>query len=156
MKKDRMKPTTDKAERALAQHAALCYRESLPGAAEILLITSRDTGRWVLPKGWPKKGELGSTTALREAREEAGVEGTAAPESAGLYAYDKIMPGDLVLPCIVTVHPVEVSWLRHEFPECAVRQREWFSTDAAAAAVDEPELKAILANFSPASARGSR
>ena len=136
------------------QHAALCYRESFPGAAEVLLITSRDTGRWVLPKGWPKKGECGSETALREALEEAGVEGTAAPDSAGLYAYDKVMPGDVILPCIVTVHPVEVSWLRHEFPERAVRQREWFLTDAAADAVDEPELKAILANFSRDAVRG--
>ncbi|MCC7321576.1 MAG: NUDIX hydrolase [Rubellimicrobium sp.] len=130
------------------QHAALCYRR-IGGDCEILLVTSRDTGRWVLPKGWPKKGEDGGASALREAGEEAGVTGRILPGPAGHYFYDKTMPSGPPLPCAVSLHVIEVAHLAYDFPEKAVRRRMWFSPFAAAAAVDEPGLKTILATFRP-------
>ncbi len=130
------------------QHAALCYRW-IGSDCEILLVTSRDTGRWVLPKGWPKKGEEGGAAALREAGEEAGVTGRLLPGHAGQYFYDKVMPSGPALPCAVSLHVIEVAHLSYDFPEKSVRRRMWFSPFAAAAAVDEPGLKDILADFRP-------
>ena len=137
------------APRPATQHAALCFRRTSAGEPEILLITSRDTGRWVLPKGWPKKGEDGGASALREAGEEAGVTGRILPGPAGHYFYDKTMPSGPPLPCAVSLHVIEVAHLAYDFPEKAVRRRMWFSPFAAAAAVDEPGLKTILATFRP-------
>ena len=129
------------------QHAALCFREGMGGEPEILLITSRDTGRWVLPKGWPKKGETGGASALREAGEEAGVVGQAMPEPAGTYRYDKTMSEGPCLHCRVEVHPVAVAYLDFRFPEMRERKRAWFTPAEAAEAVDEAELKDLLAGF---------
>jgi 8-oxo-dGTP pyrophosphatase MutT (NUDIX family) len=146
VKKDRIKFM---APRPATQHAALCFRRTSAGEPEILLITSRDTGRWVLPKGWPKKGEEGGSSALREAHEEAGVVGTLLQDGIGLYFYDKTMPSSSPVPCCVAVHAVKVAYLAYRFPEMGLRRQEWFSPQAAAAAVDEPELKVLLENFVP-------
>jgi len=140
MKATRAEPAT--------QHAALCYRR-IGSEWEILLVTSRDTGRWVLPKGWPKKGEDGGASALREAGEEAGVTGKVIPGPAQQYFYDKVMPSGPALACAVSLHVIEVAHLAYDFPEKTARRRMWFSPFAAAAAVDEPCLKAILAGFQP-------
>jgi ADP-ribose pyrophosphatase YjhB (NUDIX family) len=45
----------------------------------VLLVTSRETGRWIIPKGGPIKGFKPAKTAAREAYEDAG---------ALAYAYD--------------------------------------------------------------------
>lgn len=143
-------PSAKPAKRQLEprlQHAALCFRAGAGGQPEILLITSRDTGRWVLPKGWPKKGESGGASALREAGEEAGVVGQALAEPAGTYRYDKTMSEGPCLHCRVEVHPVAVAYLDFRFPEMRVRKRAWFTPAEAAEAVDEADLKALLAGF---------
>lgn len=145
MKKDRIKSAS---REAATQHAALCYRRT-GGGAEVLLVTSRDTGRWVLPKGWPKKSEQGAATALREAFEEAGVIGRAEEGCLGIYYYDKTMTGGLAIPCCVAVHVIEASHLEFRYPEMGLRERVWFAPAAAADAVAEPELKCLLADFRP-------
>lgn len=132
----------------VTQHAALCFRQGEAGRTEVLLVTSRDSGRWVLPKGWPKKGEGGGQCALREAGEEAGVVGKLVDlHPAAYYFYDKAMRSGPPLPCSVGVHPVSVQYLDFDFPEMHQRRREWFTTDQAAAAVAEPDLKEVLARF---------
>jgi len=146
MKKDRRATS---AVEAATQHAALCFRQDAGGLCEILLITSRETGRWVLPKGWPAKGEAGGATALREAFEEAGVVGRLTGDCVGLFGYDKMLDAGVAKPCVVAVHGVAVERIEKKFPERAERQREWFSPAAAAAAVAEPELKDLLAGFLP-------
>lgn len=133
------------------QYAALCFRRDGKGALEILLITSRDTGRWVIPKGWPMAGKGASQCALREAFEEAGVEGRTTGGTVGLYTYDKVLAKG-VQPCIVSVFPVEVDRLRDEFPEKGQRVRRWFKQKKAAARVDEPELKSLILGFEPKAA----
>ncbi len=147
MKKDKMRATNSE---PATQHAALCYRRSTSDAPEVLLITSRDTGRWVLPKGWPKKSENGGECALREAFEEAGVVGRLTGDCAGVFGYDKTMQSAPARPCLVTVHVIEAMRLDYGFPERGLRRLQWFTPDAAASAVDEPELKALLACFAPA------
>src|SRR5271156_4832943 len=60
------------------QYAALPYRVSARARTEIMLITSRETRRWIIPKGWPQKGRAPHRSAAREAFEEAGVVGKVA------------------------------------------------------------------------------
>lgn len=136
------------AEAAFAQHGALCFRET-GGRTEILLVTSRDTGRWVLPKGWPMRGRTGAQSALREAFEEAGVEGKLVGEPVGIYSYRKVLGAGSDCLCAVTVHPVRVSTLTDRFPERRERERRWFGIADAAKMVTEPELRDILEGFVP-------
>ena len=133
---------------ARTQYGALCYRVK-SGQVEILLITSRGTGRWVLPKGWPVKGQTPAGSAAVEAFEEAGVEGKAQPVCVGLYSYDKWLPDKPSLPCVVSLYPLKVRKLRKKFPENGERKRKWFPRKRAAALVDEPELAQILRGFDP-------
>lgn len=126
------------------QVAALCTRET-QGDTEVLLITSRDTGRWVLPKGWPINGLDAPGAALREAWEEAGVkEANINSEPVGVYGYDKRLDGGLEVPVDVTVFETEVMELVDDFPEAEERTRKWVPAQEAADMVNEPQLRAIL------------
>lgn len=134
---------------AAAQVGALCWRIE-DGAVAVLLVTSRDTGRWVIPKGWPIPGLAPHEAALREAWEEAGVRGLADPAGIGSYGYLKTMPGGTARACVVTVYPVAVRSLARSFPEKRARKRRWMRPDGAAAAVQEPGLAVLLRGFDPA------
>jgi 8-oxo-dGTP pyrophosphatase MutT (NUDIX family) len=125
------------------QVAALCWRKHRD-RIEVLLITSRETGRWVLPKGWPMENRTGAEAAATEAWEEAGVKGEVAAGMLGLFGYDKVLSPDLSQPCMVGVYPLRVSALSRHFPERKERRRKWFSTEKAARKVWEPELRALL------------
>lgn len=126
-----------------SQFGALCWRMHR-GRAEVLLITSRDTGRWVIPKGWPIEGKTPAQSAAQEAWEEAGVTGAPAAEALGLYAYAKTRKTKEALPCVVTVYPLRVEGLAARFPERKERRRRWFGAERAARLVAEPELRALL------------
>ncbi len=130
------------------QVGALCWRNG-PAGVEVLLVTSRDTGRWIIPKGWPMKGRSPEDAALREAFEEAGVEGEANPVASGSYRYVKVVDPAHGAPCEVTVFPVRVARLRDRFPERGQRDRAWFTPEEAATKVDEAELRALLRLFAP-------
>jgi 8-oxo-dGTP pyrophosphatase MutT (NUDIX family) len=142
------------------QSAALCYRlKRKQGILEVLLVTSRDTGRWVIPKGWPMRGKKSFAVAEREAYEEAGVKGKAHHEVLGTYSYQKGMEDGFSVPCKVQVHALEVDSLQEKYPEKGSRKLEWVSCEEAANRVNEPELKALLRAFPdmvlPGSAHGS-
>lgn len=126
------------------QVAALCYAMD-GGEKKILLITSRDTGRWVLPKGWPMRGKDGSASAMQEAWEEAGVLGLRlSGDPVGSYTYDKIKDSGLPIPVEVLVYPVAVRELADDFPEKDERTRQWFTPAEAATLVHEPSLQTLL------------
>lgn len=125
------------------QYGALCWRLHR-GRVEVLLVTSRDTGRWVIPKGWPGKGLDPASSAAREAWEEAGVEGQIAEAPLGLYTYAKRRLPDPPLACAVTVFGLRVQRLAETFPERAERRRKWFRAEKAARKVAEPELRELL------------
>ena len=130
------------------QYGALCYRlRKKRATVEVLLITSRDTGRWVIPKGWPMDGKSASAAAAREAWEEAGVKGKVLAESIGSYRYMKGMPQGLKLDCRVRVFALEVDGISKNFPEKGERRAEWVDCTEAAARVHEPGLKTLLVNF---------
>ncbi|MCF2871063.1 NUDIX hydrolase [Octadecabacter sp. G9-8] len=126
------------------QVAALCTR-GVGADKQVLLVTSRGTGRWIIPKGWPIRGLASSQAALQEAWEEAGVKGaTANSDPIGSYAYDKTMGSGLPMPVETLVYSVDVNGLENDFPEAGQRERRWVSPLEAANLVDEPELKSIL------------
>jgi 8-oxo-dGTP pyrophosphatase MutT (NUDIX family) len=137
-----------KAAGARIQYGALCWRMG-GGGVEVLLITSRDTGRWVIPKGWPMPGLPPESAAAQEAWEEAGVEGVVAPMSLGRYGYQKILPKSAAVPCAVAVYGLRVQSLSDSFPEAAERRRQWFHQDEAARLVNEPDLGRLIAGFVP-------
>lgn len=130
------------------QCAALCWRERR-GRAEVLLVTSRRTGRWVLPKGWPLDGEAPPETAEREAAEEAGVSGKVRPDCLGLFTYVKHPDLPDALPCAVAVYPLKVKSLAKSWPEKGQRRRRWFGLKKASAEVEEKELSRLLRSFDP-------
>ena len=142
------------AEAASTQYAALCWRR-MGEKVEVLLVTSRDTGRWIIPKGWPIKGLTPWGTAQQEAYEEAGVEGRVGTHCAGLYSYVKVLGPDRSggKPCVVAVYPLQVRKMLDSFPERSQRRRKWFTPKKAACKVEEPELKALLREFTAPAAR---
>ena len=132
------------------QVAALCWRRSKKGL-RLLLITSRDSGRWVIPKGWPMRNRTDAEAAAREAYEEAGLRGVISERSVGLYTYLKVLrPGRSIL-CAVRVFPLEVREMLTKYPETGQRRARWFSPEKAAERIAEPELKAIIRSFDPPS-----
>ncbi|WP_010139638.1 NUDIX hydrolase [Oceanicola sp. S124] len=131
------------------QYAALCYR-MIKDKPQILLITSRGTKRWILPKGWPMKHRSPGQAALREAYEEAGVIGRVSETPLGLVPYRKQLASGEELSCIGIIYPVRVALLKAEYPEAGERKRKWFSRKKAARQVLEPELARLLAGFDPA------
>lgn len=133
---------------ARVQYGALCWREGNEGI-EVLLITSRNTGRWVIPKGWPMPGLAPEAAAAQEAWEEAGVSGEVSPLRVGQFGYRKVLAADASVPCAVAVYGVKVSRLADTFPEAKERSRKWFPLTVAAGLVDEPDLGKIIAGFTP-------
>jgi 8-oxo-dGTP pyrophosphatase MutT (NUDIX family) len=130
------------------QYAALCYRRSKnDGQLEILLLTSRDTGRWVIPKGWPMGSKASHVVAATEAREEAGVKGIVEHDPLGSFGYGKAMAEGLVLPCEVQVHALEVTGSFKDYKEKGERKLEWVSPQEAASRVAEAGLKKIILAF---------
>ncbi len=129
-----------------AQVAALPYRIG-PTGVEILLITSRRTHRWIVPKGWPMKGSTPSACAAREAMEEAGISGEIAAEPLGVFHYVKELKHGIGVPCRVSLFPLKVTRQRRSWSEKAARETKWHSISEAVALVSEPELKRLILKF---------
>ncbi|OAN85380.1 NUDIX hydrolase [Jannaschia sp. EhC01] len=133
------------------QFAGLPFRV-LKGKAgkrvEVLLVTSRETQRWIIPKGWPMDGMTPAEAAAQEVWEEAGARGKGYDVCLGLYSYRKWMSEDESLPVIVAVFPVKVRTLEDDYPEVGERKRKWFSLKKAAAKVEERDLRQLIATFS--------
>ena len=125
------------------QVAALPIRLAKHGALEILLVTSRDTGRWIIPKGWPSKRLNDRKAAAREARQEAGVKGKILKQAIGAYRYIKRELDNSAL-IEVRVFLLKVSKRSKRWPEKHERRRAWFDLEAAAAKVSDPELSLII------------
>ncbi|TNJ48545.1 NUDIX hydrolase [Phaeobacter sp. B1627] len=118
------------------------------GEREVLLITSRDTGRWVLPKGWPMAGKTSAESAAQEAWEEAGVRrGRFEDMPLGRYQYDKRLDNGTLEPLETLVYGLEVIEILDEFPEMHQRTRRWMPAKEAAGLVDEPQLRDLLSRF---------
>jgi 8-oxo-dGTP pyrophosphatase MutT (NUDIX family) len=131
------------------QYAALPWRRAETGELEVLLITSRESRRWVIPKGWPIKGLTSPKTAAREAFEEAGVKGDVGKKKLGAYHYDKRLRSGRVQHVRVHVYALEVRIEAEAWPEQGQRDKLWTLLGEAAGLVDEPELQALIDAFAP-------
>ena len=132
------------------QYAALCFRY-LPDrrGTEILVVTSRDSGRWIIPKGWPMKRKKPWEAAAIEAFQEAGVQGKVGKKPVGHYTYLKLMDDGDVVPCVVDVFQIEATDVAEKYKEKGERIVAWVSPDEAARRVREIELKSLLVEFVP-------
>jgi 8-oxo-dGTP pyrophosphatase MutT (NUDIX family) len=137
---------TEVAERR--QVAALPWRRGADGL-EILLVTSRETRRWVTPKGGRMAGRTDAKAAAQEALEEAGVEGEIADRPLGTFRYLKVLRRRASRWCVVALYPLKVDVEHASWKEQAERERRWMSRAEAVAAVDEPELRELIAAFDP-------
>jgi 8-oxo-dGTP pyrophosphatase MutT (NUDIX family) len=126
------------------QYGALPYRLSAGLRPQFMLITSRETRRWVIPKGWPKKGKSPRYSAAREAFEEAGVVGAVAKRAAGSFSYEKRMKNGGVVVCEVRVFPLQVRRQNKQWPEKQERVVKWLSASQAAEKVKDPILSDII------------
>lgn len=129
------------------QVAALPLRWDNQGRLRILMVTSRCTGRWVMPKGWTMEGKSLWRAAEIEALEEAGVTGHISHIPIGRYFYDKVLDDGSIMPCRVTLFPLIVDGVRRRWKERRERRRRWFSVKGAARAVNEPDLVDILSEL---------
>lgn len=123
------------------QVAALCLNRK---DGRILLVTSRGTGRWIVPKGWPMPGKSLADAAMQEAWEEAGARGTIDQTAIGSYHYDKHQAHGFAIPVEVRAFVLNVEDLADDFPEASERKRRWFSAERAAELVSETGLKRLL------------
>lgn len=131
------------------QFGALVFRVR-DDKTQVLLITTRRSRSWSIPKGWPMSGKTPAESAAQEAWEEAGVKGTTYAQPIGYFSYFKTIPtrsGERPVPVMVTVYPMAVRKTRNVFPEAGQRRRKWMSPRKAASRVREPELAQILRNF---------
>lgn len=135
------------------QFAALCYRVK-KGKVQVLLVTSRRSRRWIVPKGWPMDGKTPEASALQEAWEEAGVNGKVAGPCVGIYSYAKDIGEEDDLACLAMVYPIAVKSLSKKFPEVGQRKRRWVSRKKAARLVQEPDLGRLIVGFDPTARNG--
>lgn len=130
------------------QYGALPYRFTPDAALEFLLVTTRRSRRWIIPKGWPIKGLKPAESAAREAFEEAGVIGKVGAQSVGLFAYDKLAEeSGVTVTCEVKVFPLLVKRQTETWPEFDQRAVQWVPPSEALSLIKEPELKSLLEAF---------
>jgi 8-oxo-dGTP pyrophosphatase MutT (NUDIX family) len=128
------------------QYGALPWR--LNGQMlQLLLVTSRQTRRWIIPKGWPMEGCTPARCAALEAEEEAGVMGEIGKTAVGRFRYMKLLRDGVELSCRVEVFPLKVTQEKPEWKEMEMRARRWCTPADATAAVIEPQLKAVIRRF---------
>ncbi len=129
------------------QYAALPYRGRGKSELEVMLITSRDTGRWIIPKGWPKHGLPPHDAAAQEAFEEAGVAGKITKRPIGSYSYIKVIKQGDTTRCSVRVFALRVTRQHKKWPEKRQRKIRWYGPDDAVRFVGEPYLRRVIRNF---------
>ena len=117
-----------------------------------MLVTSRETRRWVIPKGWIEKRHSPAAQAAQEAFEEAGIRGRIGKAPIGHYAYPKRLANGASVTCEVEVYPLEVERLLERWPEMAERERRWFTVAEAAALVQEGGLGSLMLGLMPTTA----
>jgi ADP-ribose pyrophosphatase YjhB (NUDIX family) len=126
------------------QYGAIAWRRSRSRELKILLITSRERGRWIVPKGWPIKGETPAKVAALEAFEEGGVFGDVRSEPIGAYDYLKILRDGSTALCRVVLFGIEVRGTLANWPEQSQRKRSWFTVSEAGRTVSDYQLAQVL------------
>jgi 8-oxo-dGTP pyrophosphatase MutT (NUDIX family) len=118
-----------------------------PEGLRVLLITTRSTHRWIVPKGWPIEGLSPHESAAREAFEEAGVRGKIGEEVLGSFNHRKQLKTGETIACRVNIYPLEVDEIHAEWLEKADREIQWCSIKEALAQVSDPALRRLIVKF---------
>ena len=139
----------DESRGDMEQYGVLPWRIWRDGSTQIMLVTSRRRGRWIIPKGGANENEPAFLTASREAFEEAGIIGDIYPDPLTEYGYLKTLQDGSLAPCRVTVFSMEVHGTLHHWREKGQRRRQWFTVDEAAAQLDDAELAAFVLEHGP-------
>lgn len=127
----------------LRQAGAIPFRHD-PEGLRVLLITSRDTGRWVIPKGGVEKGFTAAQAAAQEAYEEAGIKGIISEIPLGIFTYSKRRRSGIGKPTTVEVYALQVEKLLKKWPERGERRLEWMPVSKAVGLVQEPGMALLL------------
>jgi 8-oxo-dGTP pyrophosphatase MutT (NUDIX family) len=131
------------------QIGALPYRLTPAGEREVLLVTSRGTRQWIIPKGWPMDDFTDPDAAAREAYEEAGLIGEIATKPVGTFTYMKQPKGaEAPAEIVVDVYPMRIDRQLAFWPEASQRQTAWMSPALAHTMVSNPTLRMLLATWS--------
>lgn len=139
----------------LRQVAALPYRRSAEGQLEVLLVTTKFTRRFIIPKGWPAEGRKDAKSAAKEAEQEAGVLGDVEESPFARYSYLKKIEHEYV-SVSVDVFALKVTGQIDEWRERDCRFTRWLSADEAALLTDEPELIPLIRSFAQSKRRIAR
>lgn len=123
------------------------------GRVRLLLVTTRDSARWIIPKGWPMPGIDDATAAAVEAEEEAGVAGTIGNRKIGSFRYEKVLASGATVKCRVHVYPLEVTGRSPSWKEAGERRRRWCSPRKAVSLLDNPDLASLVRSFARAQRR---
>ncbi|HUI98005.1 MAG TPA: NUDIX hydrolase [Xanthobacteraceae bacterium] len=142
-----MRKPAKAASAARIQYAALPFRARERSGLEVLLVTSRVTKRWIIPKGWPLKRKPPHVTAAHEAHEEAGVIGKIGKSPIGSYSYTKRLKTGSRVRCEVHVFPLEVQRQSRTWPEQNEREVQWLSPAEAAKSIENPILRTLVRHF---------
>ena len=126
------------------QYGALPWRRNRSGEVRVLLVTSRERGRWLCPKGWIVDGRTAADSAAQEAFEEAGVFGDVSLEPFGSYSYDKIMRDQSTIDCRVTMFGLRVRGTLLQWREREARKRRWCGLSEAIGLVSDAGLGDLL------------
>jgi len=139
---------THPAKRAVrVQFGALPYRISARGELELLLVTTRQSGRWIIPKGGPVKGLKAAASAAQEAYEEAGVRGVVKARPIGRFNFEKSLAEGVMIPCEVAVFSLYVTKQYSSWPEQTQRICRWFEPAEALAKLTDEGLISIVGSF---------
>ena len=131
-------PAYPSGDRAPQQAAAIPFRHR-GGAVEICLITTVKARRWTIPKGFIEPGATAPETAVREAREEAGIHGRVVGGPVGYYDIAKQGGRYRVVVYLMHVDRVDDAW-----EEQALRQRRWVSARRAEKLLAGRPLEAVF------------
>jgi len=129
------------------QFAALPWRISEDGRCQVMLLTTRGSRRWTIPKGWPMRDRKPAEVASQEAYEEAGLVGhIVSKKPLGAFHYEKKLAEESRL-CHVRVFSFRVERQLDDWPEKQQRETRWFDEAEAAALVEEEGLHGIITRF---------
>lgn len=135
------------AKKELLQYAALPFRIE-EGQPKVLMVTSRETRKWILPKGRPEKKMAPDRVAAVEAYEEAGVRGRVVGEAFATFVSSKRLANGREVPCTIRVFLLEVEQELAKWPEMKERERRWTTPGEAALLASEPGLVEVMLAFS--------
>ena len=147
---DRVPATLPSSGDVRLQYGALPFRQGNQGDIEIMLVTSRRTKRWIIPKGWPIEELSPANSAAQEAFEEAGISGRISEFPIGTFTYVKQTgAGKANKLCEVIVFALEVQNQLSTWPESSQREARWFSRDEAIQAISDKGIQPLIESVRP-------